>query len=185
MPIMVTVCDYVSQLHDERDLLCGAKFEFDGDWRWTPRYAALERNTVKVHVRCVKETCVTAALHPKNLDVDSKDVWMSDEVLIDLADVESLRVGENATLSIGEIFELGKDGVSVEAEPYLDDNDYKKTPKLTWISNTEKARPIPIVSIFFDHIISKPVLTKDEDFKQYINTNTRTEVLMLGDPEPR
>jgi hypothetical protein len=98
--------------------------------------------------------------------------------------------------------------VSVEAEPYLDDKDYKKTPKLTWISNTEKARPIPFVSIFFDHIISKPVLTKDEDLKQYINTNKRvrnhffimifyllicqfnglhfffllqTEVLMLGD----
>jgi bifunctional glutamyl/prolyl-tRNA synthetase len=63
--------------------------------------------------------------------------------------------------------------VSVEAEPNLDDKDYKKTPKLTWISNTEKARPIPCVSVFFDHIISKPVLAKDEDFKQYINTNTR------------
>jgi hypothetical protein len=45
----------------------------------------------------IKETCVTAALHPKNPDVGSKEVWMSDEVLIDLADVESLRVGENAT----------------------------------------------------------------------------------------
>ncbi len=94
--------------------------------------------------------------------------------------------------------------MSVEAEPNLDDKNYKKTPKLTWISNTEKARPITCVSVFFDHIISKPVLAKDEDFKQYINTNTRvrnliilsfvfvslqfffliqTEVLMLGDPE--
>ncbi|XP_046652863.1 bifunctional glutamate/proline--tRNA ligase-like isoform X1 [Daphnia pulicaria] len=153
-----------------------------------PRYTALERNTVKVHVRGVKETCVTAALHPKNPDVGSKEVWMSDQVLIDLADVESLRVGENATfINWGNLrivsINKGKDSVSVEAEPNLDDKDYKKTPKLTWISNTEKARPIPCVSVFFDHIISKPVLAKDEDFKQYINTNTRTEVLMLGDPE--
>lgn len=65
--------------------------------------------------------------------------------------------------------------MSVEAEPKLDDKDYKKTPKLTWISITEKARPIPCVCVFFDHIISKPVLSKDEDFKQYINRNTRVK----------
>lgn len=153
-----------------------------------PRYTALERNTAKVHVRGVKETCTTAALHPKNPDVGSKDVWVSDQILIDLADVESLRAGENATfINWGNIritsVNRNKDEVSIEAEPNLEDKDYKKTPKLTWIAVTEKAKPTPCVCVFFDHIISKPVLAKDEDFKQYINTNTRTEVVMLGDPE--
>jgi bifunctional glutamyl/prolyl-tRNA synthetase len=72
-----------------------------------------------------------------------------------------------------------KNGVSVEAKPNLDDKDYKKTPKLTWIAVTEKARPTPCVCVFFDHIISKPVLAKDEDFKQYINTNTRVKKIAI------
>ena len=63
-----------------------------------PRYTALEKNsTAKVHVRGIKETCTTAALHPKNSDIGTKEVWISAQVLIDLADVESLRAGENAT----------------------------------------------------------------------------------------
>lgn len=69
------------------------------------------------------------------------------------------------------------DEVTVEAEPNLVDKDYKKTPKLTWIAITEKAKPVPCVCVFFDHIISKPVLAKDEDFKQFINTNTRVKIL--------
>ncbi len=63
-----------------------------------PRYTALEQNsTAKVIVRGVKEACTTAALHPKNSDIGTKDVWVSDQILIDLADVDSLRSGENAT----------------------------------------------------------------------------------------
>lgn len=69
--------------------------------------------------------------------------------------------------------------MSIEAEPNLEDKDYKKTPKLTWIAVTEKAKPTPCVCVFFDHIISKPVLAKDEDFKQYINTNTRVNILII------
>lgn len=63
-----------------------------------PRYTALEQSsTAKVHVRGVVETCTTAALHPKNPDVGTKNVWVNEQVLIDLADVDSLRAGENAT----------------------------------------------------------------------------------------
>jgi bifunctional glutamyl/prolyl-tRNA synthetase len=145
-----------------------------------PRYTALEAGaTAKVNVSGVKESCSKAALHPKNADVGQKDVWVSDHILIDLADVDSLRVGENATfINWGNIrikkIDKSKNGqVVVEAEPNLQDTDYKKTPKLTWLAVTEKAKPTPCVCVFFDHIISKAVLAKDEDFKQYINTNTR------------
>lgn len=69
-------------------------------------------------------------------------------------------------------------GFLIEAEPNLEDKDYKKTPKLTWLAVTEKAKPIPCTCVFFDHIISKPVLAKDEDFKQYINKNTRVSLLL-------
>lgn len=45
----------------------------------------------------VKEECTVANLHPKNADIGVKEVWVCDRVMIDLADVESLRLGENAT----------------------------------------------------------------------------------------
>jgi len=63
-----------------------------------PRYTALEKSaTARVLIRGVQEKKTTAALHPKNEAVGNKDVWISDKVLIDSADVDSLRVGENAT----------------------------------------------------------------------------------------
>lgn len=62
---------------------------------------------------------------------------------------------------------------SVEAEPNLDNKDYKKTLKLTWLAETAKAQFTPTWCVYFDHIISKPLLGKDEDFKQYVNKNTR------------
>ena len=63
--------------------------------------------------------------------------------------------------------------VSVEAEPNLSNKDYKNTLKITWLAETEKAPFVPCMCVYFDHIISKSVLGKDEDFKDYIGHNTR------------
>jgi len=62
---------------------------------------------------------------------------------------------------------------SVEAEPKLSDKDYRNTVKITWLAETEKAPFVPCICVYFDHIISKSVLGKDEDFKDYIGHNTR------------
>lgn len=62
---------------------------------------------------------------------------------------------------------------SVEAEPNLDNKDYKKTLKLTWLCDTDQAKFTPCYSVYFEHIISKGVLAKDEDFKKYIGHETR------------
>lgn len=63
--------------------------------------------------------------------------------------------------------------VRVEAEPNLEDKNYKKTLKLTWLAVTEKAPFTPAWCVYFDHIISKPLLGKDEDFKQFVGHETR------------
>jgi hypothetical protein len=63
--------------------------------------------------------------------------------------------------------------VSVEAEPNLSNKDYKNTVKLTWLAETEKAPLVPCICVYFDHIISKSVLGKDEDFKDYVGHSTR------------
>ncbi|XP_037079288.1 bifunctional glutamate/proline--tRNA ligase-like, partial [Pollicipes pollicipes] len=154
-----------------------------------PRYTAVPADgAVAVTVRGVAEQATQAAKHPKNADVGTKTVWTAPRVLIDAADVDVLREGQNATfINWGNIridrVVRGADGISVDATPQLDNKDFKKTPKLTWLADTPRAPLVPAVCVYYEHIISKPVLGKDEDFKQYIARQTRSEVLMLGDPE--
>lgn len=62
---------------------------------------------------------------------------------------------------------------SIDAEPNLQNQDYKKTIKLTWLADTGKAEFTPTYCLYFDHIISKPLLGKDEDFKSFIGHETR------------
>lgn len=68
--------------------------------------------------------------------------------------------------------------VSVEAEPNFSNKDYKKTLKLTWLADTESAPFVPCICVYFDHIIGKAVLGKDEDFKDYIGHNTRVLIFV-------
>ena len=51
--------------------------------------------------------------------------------------------------------------------------DYKKTQKITWLAEVDPAPLIAVVCIQYDHLITKPILGKDEDFKQYINSSSK------------
>ena len=132
-----------------------------------------------------------AAKHPKNPDVGEKKVWTGADLLIDGVDAEQLKIGENATfINWGNIMikavNKGSDGKvkSVEAEQNIENKDYKKTMKLTWLCNDKDNSPTtPTVLIYYDHIISKAILDKDDDFKNFVGTKTKHEVEMLGDPE--
>lgn len=76
------------------------------------------------------------------------------------------------------------------AKTDLENTDFKSTVKVTWLpkinnSESNEVLPIlvPVVCVHFEHLISKPVLAKDEDFKQYLNENSRWELQMLGDSD--
>lgn len=141
---------------------------------------------VPVLIKNVKEASLETPLHPKNANVGVKQVWISSKVLIDRVDAESLKENENATfINWGNILikkinrENGKI-VNVEAEPNLEDKNYKKTLKLTWLAVTENAPFTPTWCVYFDHIISKPLLGKDEDFKQFVGHETRVHITFLN-----
>ncbi|CAH0690016.1 unnamed protein product [Spodoptera exigua] len=155
-----------------------------------PRYTALETNPVPVNLKGVSESTLNVALHPKNPDVGSKTVHVAGRLLIDQVDAKTLKEGENATfINYGNIMidkiHKSADGTvtSIDATPNLDNKDYKKTLKLTWLADTPKSPTVEVYCVYFDHIISKPLLGKDEDFKQYIGHKTRWEIPMLGEPE--
>ncbi|CAH2045899.1 unnamed protein product, partial [Iphiclides podalirius] len=155
-----------------------------------PRYTALEPNPVPVNLRGVtSDSTLEVALHPKNPDVGTKIVWVSPRLLVDQVDAAALKEGENATfINYGNVMidkiHKAPDGsvASVDATPNLENKDYKKTLKLTWLADTPQSPTVETYCVFFDHIISKPVLGKDEDFKKYIGHQTRWERLMLGEP---
>lgn len=145
-----------------------------------PRYTALEfDDPVSVFVSGAETQCISVPKHPKNSDIGNKNVWLAPEILIDRIDAESLKEGENATfinwgnLLIKKINRKGTKIVNVEAELNLDNKDYKKTLKLTWLAKTPKADFTPTFCVYFDHIISKPLLGKDEDFKDFIGHQTK------------
>ncbi|XP_075982844.1 glutamyl-prolyl-tRNA synthetase isoform X3 [Anticarsia gemmatalis] len=155
-----------------------------------PRYTALESNPVPVNLKGVTESTLSVALHPKNPDVGNKQVWVAPRLLIDQVDAKTLKEGENATfINYGNIMidkiHKSADGTvtSIDATPNLDNKDYKKTLKLTWLADTDKSPRVEVYCVYFDHIISKPLLGKDEDFKQFIGHQTRWEIPMLGEPE--
>ncbi|CAH2002238.1 unnamed protein product [Acanthoscelides obtectus] len=155
-----------------------------------PRYTSLDcKDPVPVFVEGVKEECTSVPKHPKNAEVGNKEVWVGPKILIDRVDADCLKEAENATfinwgnLRIKKIHRQNGQITKVEAQPNLEDKDYKKTLKLTWLAETAKAEFTPTWCVYFDHLISKALLGKDEDFKQFVNHETRKEVQMLGDPE--
>ncbi|XP_066249632.1 bifunctional glutamate/proline--tRNA ligase [Euwallacea similis] len=158
-----------------------------------PRFTTVDAiEPVLVTVNGAKEECIIVPKHPKNPDVGNKEVWLGPKVLIDRADAECLKEGDNATfinwgnLLIRKIHRAtGGFITSIEANLNLDNKDYKKTLKLTWLAQTDEAPFTPAYCVYFGHLISKPLLGKDEDFKQYVGHPTRKEVEVLGDPELR
>uniref|UniRef100_A0A452V9Y0 Bifunctional glutamate/proline--tRNA ligase n=1 Tax=Ursus maritimus TaxID=29073 RepID=A0A452V9Y0_URSMA len=155
-----------------------------------PRYVALlKKEVIPVNIPEAQEEMKEVAKHPKNPDVGLKPVWYSPKVFIEGADAETLSEGEMVTfINWGNInitkINKNADGkiVSLDAKLNLENKDYKKTTKITWLAETAHALPVPAICVTYEHLITKPVLGKDEDFKQYVNKNSKHEELMLGDP---
>jgi len=145
---------------------------------------------VPVLVAGAKLSSHKSAKHPKNPEVGEKTVWTGPRLMIDGVDAEQLKEGDNATfinwgnLMIKKVNKKDGKVVSVEAQENTDNKDFKKTLKVTWLcEDQDKSPTTPAVLIYYDHIITKAILDKDDDFKNFVNTNSKHEVEMLGDPE--
>jgi len=163
-----------------------------------PRYTALEVDgLVPVDIVPTFDSAKEEVpLHPKNADVGTKGIWRTRRVVVEGADVALMKEGDVVTfIQWGnmKIVSLQKNsqGVveSVSAELDLDNKDYKKTLKVTWlpdytlIPDTEKH--VAVHCEYYDHIISKPIVGKDEDWKDYINKDSLKYKTMVGEGEFR
>lgn len=73
---------------------------------------------------------------------------------------------------------------SLEGRLNLENTDYKKTTKITWLAETPKAPFTPTVCVNYQHLITKPVLSKDDNFKDYINPNSKVSDQAIGSQIP-
>ncbi|XP_055010679.1 bifunctional glutamate/proline--tRNA ligase isoform X2 [Boleophthalmus pectinirostris] len=155
-----------------------------------PRYTALSSSyVVPVSIPGATEGKKEVPKHPKNADVGMKEVWYGPRVLVEGADAETFSEGEVVTfINWGNLIitKINKatDGkvLSMEARLNLENTDYKKTAKITWLAETKSTPLLPTVCVAYQPIITKAVLGKDDDFKDYINKNSKSEEKMLGDP---
>ncbi|RXN10458.1 bifunctional glutamate proline--tRNA ligase isoform X3 [Labeo rohita] len=155
-----------------------------------PRYTALlSSQVVPVCISEAKEEMKEVAKHPKNADVGMKPVWYGPKVFIEGADAETFTEGETVTfINWGNIIitKIHRDAsgaiTSLDGRLNLENTDYKKTTKITWLAESSRAPFVPTVCVNYQHLITKPVLGKDDDFKDYINKNSKIEEKMLGDP---
>lgn len=144
-----------------------------------PRYTALEyENRIIVNVAGAKLEALSVPVHPKNSEIGEKTVWVGPQIMIDYVDAETLKENENATfINWGniKINKINKDKnriTSIDATLNLENKDFKKTVKLTWLCKQDDFEFPPTHCCYFEHLISKPVLAKDEDFKKYIGSDT-------------
>merc|ERR1719450_9875 len=156
-----------------------------------PRHTTVDVGyNVPVIIKGQKLQSKQSPRHPKNPEVGDKAVWTGPRILIDGVDAEQLKENENATfinwgnLMIKKVNKKNGKVESVEAEDNTGDTNFKKTLKVTWLCDDEDKSPkTPVVLVYYDHIISKAILEKDDDFKNFVNKDSKFEIEMLGGPE--
>lgn len=155
-----------------------------------PRFnALLKKDVVPVNVKEASESSAKYPKHPKNEDVGEKNVYYSNRILMEGEDAKAVREGELVTfinwgnLRIEKINKNGEEITSIDAITELDNKDFKKTTKVTWLAEHSGAPFVPTKCVFFDNIITKDVLSKEDNFKDFIGADTKKESEMLGDPE--
>lgn len=157
-----------------------------------PRYTSLTTEQVPVSVLVeddVKEEKKSVSLHPKNTTVGEKLIWYGKKLLIEAVDAQEMNVGDTVTfihwgnMKITGIEKGANGNVNlVKARLDLENKDFKKTLKVTWIADIPIDKPISVKGVKYDHIITKAIVGKDEDWKQFINFNSKHYYAMDGEP---
>ncbi|TNN13215.1 Bifunctional glutamate/proline--tRNA ligase [Schistosoma japonicum] len=130
-------------------------------------------------------------VHPKNESLGYRTVLLGPEVFVEHADALCFKEDENVTfinwgnLRIMGIHKQDQQIVGIDASLNLEDTDYKKTLKVTWLADPKDSHPplIPVSCLTYDNLLNKAILGKDEDFKLYVNKCSKKEQCLLGDPD--
>ncbi|KAF6776470.1 hypothetical protein AHF37_03743 [Paragonimus kellicotti] len=120
-------------------------------------------------------------VHPKNEHLGDRSILLGPLIFIEHADAVCLKQGENVTLinwgncRVLTVHQTGQFVSGVDVELNLEDTNYKKTLKITWLADPGPTGPAltPLSCLIYDHLLTKAVITKDDDFKLFINRNSK------------
>ncbi|OON13356.1 proline--tRNA ligase [Opisthorchis viverrini] len=129
-------------------------------------------------------------VHPKNENLGYRSILLGPVIYVEHADAVSFKEGENVTfINWGNcrVVKINREDslvTGVDVQLNLEDTDYKKTLKVTWLADPGKQNPslTPVTCLIYDHLLTKAIITKDDDFKLFINRESKTEQCLLGDP---
>ena len=62
----------------------------------------------------------------------------------------------------------------------MNDKDFKKTKKLTWVV-ADPDTTIEVKVFEFDHLINKKKLEDNEEVKDFVNKNSKVEYHLIGE----
>ena len=133
-------------------------------------------------------------LHPKNAEVGTDPVIFYNKVLLEYQDASTVQLGEKITLmKWGNVtidaIEENTSGESFQGVPFklllkgrvdLDDKDFKKTKKFTWLAAVEDVSKVDLVE--YDVLITKEKLEEFDDFDRYVNANSKFDTLGWASP---
>lgn len=147
-----------------------------------PRYPAVDSDHVQVVVTdAVDGETIDVNVHPKNTELGKRKVAVGTKLFIDRTDAESIKEGDVVTfVNWGNLLILKVSPTEIQAKLNLENKDFKKTFKCTWVaSSVAKLTKF----VYYDHLIAKPLLGKDDDFKNYVNLKSKFEIEMYIDNE--
>jgi glutamyl-tRNA synthetase len=125
----------------------------------------------------VEEDVQKQQLHPKIPEMGFKQVHYSNTILLESDDANLIEEGEEVTLinwgnAIIEKITRNEEAGVILLEGVLNlEGDVKSTKKkLTWIDYYNK---LLVKIVEFDHLITEPVIKKDQDFKDFLTPQTK------------
>ena len=151
----------------------------------SPRFMCIEAENCCIMNVDSKSEYINVAAHPHLANFTSLPKKVGPKLYIDQTDAQMIKEGNKVTLmKWGNVnvtkVERNSSGIvtSIDAKLNLQDTDFKKVLKICWLSvdGTIKAK-----FKYFEHLISKQVLAKNEDFKEYVNIPSLMELEFFVD----
>ncbi|KAI0025967.1 glutamyl-tRNA synthetase [Xylariomycetidae sp. FL0641] len=159
--------------------------EWGAFWALNKKYVdpVVPRHTAVAQAAAVR--CTTK--HAKNADIGMKKVLISNSIVIEQADAQSLQGEEEVTLmNWGNAYARSttldpnhNTVVGIDFQLHLE-GDVKKTRKLTWLAASEE-NMVPVDLATFDYLLSKDKLEKGDGPEDFLTSVTEVREWAFAD----
>lgn len=152
-----------------------------------PRYTAIAKDSaVKLTITNgpAKPEAVMKELHNKNAELGNKPVMRGKNLLIEKNDAKEFKEGQKITLmkwgnvTINKIKQSKSGDLELEGTYDPDDQDFKKTTKITWLCNDPNTT-MEVKFIEFDHLITKDKIEETDAVENLVNKNSKLEKTLI------